>query len=178
MKISSVNWIGSQALVRSLPIGIATIDRLTSASKRDYANYQKMLSHSATREGNREISIYVNFDITTNISIRKAALLSALNLESAFLPTSPVGLLENLSNLSRSQFVLSPPGAGPDCFRTWEAIYLGAIPIVLKSHWPFGHLDLPVIAIDSYSDIENVIRNHRRDFRFSHTPLENCFPFS
>jgi hypothetical protein len=33
----------------------------------------------------------------------------------------------------RSQFVLSPPGNGIDCHRTWEAIYLGAIPVVLKT---------------------------------------------
>lgn len=30
-------------------------------------------------------------------------------------------------------FVLSPPGAGPDCHRHWESIHLGSIPIVLKS---------------------------------------------
>jgi hypothetical protein len=29
-----------------------------------------------------------------------------------------------------SRFVLSPPGNGNDCHRTWEALYLGAIPIV------------------------------------------------
>ena len=33
--------------------------------------------------------------------------------------------------LLRSKYVLSPPGNGPDCHRTWESIYLGAIPIVL-----------------------------------------------
>jgi hypothetical protein len=28
--------------------------------------------------------------------------------------------------------VLSPPGNGNDCHRTWEALYLGAIPIIQK----------------------------------------------
>jgi hypothetical protein len=32
--------------------------------------------------------------------------------------------------MSHSMFVVSPPGNGLDCHRTWEAIYLGAIPII------------------------------------------------
>ena len=31
-----------------------------------------------------------------------------------------------------SLFVPSPAGIGPDCFRTWEALYLGAIPVLLE----------------------------------------------
>ena len=36
-------------------------------------------------------------------------------------------------HIARSKFVLSPPGLGMDCYRTWEALYLGSIPIVLNS---------------------------------------------
>jgi hypothetical protein len=34
-----------------------------------------------------------------------------------------------LANLARTQFVISPPGDGPDTFRHWESIAMGAIPV-------------------------------------------------
>jgi hypothetical protein len=51
-------------------------------------------------------------------------------------------------------FMLSPPGNGIDCHRTWEILYLKRIPILRK----VGRLeelysDLPVVFIDNYEDI-------------------------
>ncbi len=34
-----------------------------------------------------------------------------------------------LATLARTQFVISPPGDGPDTFRHWESIAMGAIPV-------------------------------------------------
>jgi len=53
-------------------------------------------------------------------------------------------------------FIVSPPGAGLDCFRTWEAIILGNIPILLKTpHFTETSLfdELPVVFIENYSEI-------------------------
>ena len=63
--------------------------------------------------------------------------------------------------VSKSQFVLSPPGNGADCHRTWEAIYLGAIPIVHKDFWPFSHLDLPVLVVDDWFNVPQQIQDFR-----------------
>mmetsp|Transcript_24117 Transcript_24117/g.61341 ORF Transcript_24117/g.61341 Transcript_24117/m.61341 type:complete len:135 (+) Transcript_24117:2-406(+) len=41
-------------------------------------------------------------------------------------------LREFLSLVSRHKFVLSPPGRGYDCFRTWQAIALGTTPMVVN----------------------------------------------
>ena len=57
----------------------------------------------------------------------------------------------------RSKYVLSPPGNGPDCHRTWEALYLGATPIVLKDYWPFRGYDLPVVSLNGWDELERVI---------------------
>jgi len=55
--------------------------------------------------------------------------------------------------VKQNQFVLSPPGNGFDCHRTWEAIYLGAIPVVLADCL---HPDLvskfPIHAVSSWED--------------------------
>ena len=54
--------------------------------------------------------------------------------------------------LSSFYFIFSPPGSGWDCYRTWEAIYLGTVPILLKTDTPFDNMydDLPVIFVNNY----------------------------
>ena len=51
----------------------------------------------------------------------------------------------NGSAKKKYKFILSPPGAGFDCHRTWEALYLGAIPIVKTSSLDPLYKDLPVV---------------------------------
>lgn len=50
-------------------------------------------------------------------------------------------------------FVLSPPGAGPDCHRHWEAILLGSIPIVLKSPVTKILDGLPCLQVDNWDEV-------------------------
>jgi len=51
-------------------------------------------------------------------------------------------------------FVASPPGNGTDCHRTWEAIYLRSVPIVLRSGLTerFASLGLPLWVVDSFDE--------------------------
>lgn len=61
--------------------------------------------------------------------------------------------LEYRQLIRRTKFVVSPPGNGDDCHRTWEAIYLGAVPVVLRDYLaPSLSDDLPILAVDSYED--------------------------
>ena len=47
---------------------------------------------------------------------------------------------------AKYQYVLSPPGHGLDCHRTWEAMLLGAIPIVVdRSYRRSGYHLIPVL---------------------------------
>ena len=55
--------------------------------------------------------------------------------------------------MAQSKFVLSPAGYGPDCYRTWEALLVGSIPIVKKSQLDPLFEGLPVLIVDSWSDI-------------------------
>jgi hypothetical protein len=173
--LKSVNWLGDQSFVKSLPIGIPTLERLNGIHEE---NFQEYLAHyEILRKNNkdRDIYLYSNFDITTNIPYRKQALLASLRVDNTYAPTGRIGLIENLEILSRSKFVLSPPGAGPDCFRTWEAIYLGAIPIVLRSHWPFSHLDLPVLIVDSFDNLGQKIAGFDNEEHVRNESWEDYF---
>jgi hypothetical protein len=56
--------------------------------------------------------------------------------------------------LGRAKFVLSPPGRGWDCYRTYEAIAMGAIPIVRRQA-PISRIvdGLPVLVVDNWAEV-------------------------
>jgi len=62
-----------------------------------------------------------------------------------------------LKALAGHRFVASPEGNGLDCHRTWEALYLGTIPIVLHSRAMeyFRDLGLPILLIDNWPELAN-----------------------
>lgn len=52
------------------------------------------------------------------------------------------------------KYVLSPEGNGPDCIRTWEALYLdNVVPIVKRSVLTEYFRDLPILIVDNYSSL-------------------------
>jgi hypothetical protein len=59
-----------------------------------------------------------------------------------------------LTDLAKSAFVLSPRGNGIDCHRTWEALYMGSIPIVRKSSLDPLYVDLPVVIVDNWEEVD------------------------
>lgn len=60
---------------------------------------------------------------------------------------------EFLEDIARSHFVFSPPGDAFDCFRTWEALYLGSIPIVISSAQDSLYEGLPVVIIQNIEEV-------------------------
>ncbi len=58
-----------------------------------------------------------------------------------------------MDDMSQFRFVASPFGLGPDCHRTWEAMYVGTIPIY--PHSPLDSLlaDLPVVLINDWKEV-------------------------
>ncbi len=55
--------------------------------------------------------------------------------------------------LNRYGFVASPPGNGVDCHRTWEALYLGVVPILKRSPFYSFFPDLPALFVDDWKEI-------------------------
>ena len=60
---------------------------------------------------------------------------------------------EYLQDLSESLFVVSPPGNGMDCYRTWEALLMGCYPIVKSSHLNPLYEYLPVVIIEDWEEV-------------------------
>jgi Exostosin family len=62
-------------------------------------------------------------------------------------------LMSYYSQLASHRFSLSPEGNGVDCYRTWESLYLGAIPIVMVSPTMTTFKDLPILFTEDYSEL-------------------------
>lgn len=67
-----------------------------------------------------------------------------------------VGFEDYLRNLSKSYFCLSPDGAGIDCHRTWEALYMKCIPIIIKNKMTNMYKGLPVIILNNWEDFKSL----------------------
>lgn len=68
---------------------------------------------------------------------------------------------------------MSPPGRGVDTHRTWEALMVGTIPIMLSTALDPLFTTLPVIIVDSIEGINEDYLNakyeelHNKDYDFS-----------
>jgi hypothetical protein len=155
-RVYSVNWMGDRGIATPLPIGLENWSLLRNGVPGDF---RKMIAKGLTPTSERPVKILSSFSVQTNLNERSKALeFARSNGDVLQMPsfTSPARYRDLVAN---SRYVLSPPGNGVDCHRTWEAMYLGAIPIVLERFWPFQHLDLPVLIVKDWSVIPPAISN-------------------
>jgi hypothetical protein len=103
----------------------------------------------AERRDERDTLLYLNFQRRTE---EREALWAQFPWASrGYEPDAPV---DYLNALGRAKFVLSPPGRSWDCYRTYEALAMGAIPIV-KRQEPQSNVvvGLPVLMVDDWSEV-------------------------
>ena len=85
---------------------------------------------------------------------------------------------ENWRNITNYTFVLSPFGVGMDCHRTWEALCLGAIPILKAPNFTNMFENLPVLIVNEWSDItqelldKTIIDFQSRTFNYDKLTLQ------
>jgi len=152
----SVNWLGDLNICKPLPIGIPT-----NSFKGIHGTliHKNISDNDDGKNRERKHKVYVSLNLTTNIIHRKLALEELVDYKETFIPSERLSVKDNLRNILQSKYVVSPPGAGADCYRTWESLYLGATPVVLRNYWSFNHLDLPVKIVNSYSEFLGEIKN-------------------
>ena len=61
--------------------------------------------------------------------------------------------IKYLHNMRLTRYVMSPRGNGLDCHRTWEALIVGTIPIMISSPLDPLLTDLPVLIINDWAEI-------------------------
>ncbi len=61
--------------------------------------------------------------------------------------------MDYLAEMATCKFTLSPRGAGIDCYRTWEALLVGSIPIVRSSQLNILYKDLPIVVVSNWNQV-------------------------
>ena len=116
----------------------------------------------------RTTLLYVNFQVATNHKIRSEALKWTRSIVNT--SRTPAGSLETyLEQMGDAKFVLSPPGTGLDCHRTWEALMMGATPIVLRSPLDSLFVNESVLIIDSWKQLSVT---YLSSFRYNPVPSQ------
>lgn len=96
--------------------------------------------------------VYVYFNTKTNEGVRRYA--RQVLERNGFKYSQPTSWPQYVRTLSRHKFCISPEGNGVDTHRMWECMYLGVIPIVVKTpaleQW---FRDLPILWIDDFSQV-------------------------
>lgn len=143
--VYSVNLVEESGRLKALPIGLENAYRNMNGSPDHFiSNFFQSSPTLKTR------TVMASFRVRTNPTIRVQVREIFANSDYGFQPPN-LTPKENFVRMSESQFVISPPGNGLDCHRTWEAIALRAIPVVLEGTLsPLFCESLPIMCVKDY----------------------------
>jgi len=146
----AVNNMSSNERVEALPIGFM---------------YNKPRTEELIKQANRPWGkyglLYICFTAHCKVPIR-GELLKKFNTENPHYAWAIVAGGKSDSDvpvdafyamMATRHYTLSPPGAGPDCHRTWEAMALGSIPIVLRSRATTVLDNMPCMQVDDWEEV-------------------------
>jgi len=118
--------------------------------------------------------LYVNFAESTHSS--RKSLMNHFSKQRFSYVAKRKNFEAYLKDLAESYFVLSPQGTSIDCHRTWEALYVGCIPIVKHSEIDDLYIDLPVVIVDDWYDInEDFLQKKIIEFQEKEFNMEMLF---
>lgn len=178
-KIFSNNLVGKSDRCFPVPLGI---ERQAYRSAGRVRNFQKKYE---IKISDRTIPFLIAWNDATNAK-RPIYRAEFQNHSDSLVINQRVAASTIHKLMRKTMFVPSPAGNGIDCHRTWEALYLGAVPVVLRSEY-FGERNWPVLVVDSWSELldkksnelKDIYRNNALDqkqaIRFGVNILEKIF---
>jgi len=143
------NNMTSHPKIIAIPIGLENLHHYNRGRPGFYNVLRKQKLHF------RKNKILFGFNIQTNYTER----IKAYNFanKSSYAVELPRNLDQwnYLQTILNYKFVLSPPGNGLDTHRTWESMYLGAVPIVADSEAmrSFELLGLPLWVVKDWDEL-------------------------
>lgn len=128
---------------------------------------------------NDSFSLLVSFNVKSNVEVRQPLwdqfCKDVNRTVKSLCVFSQVDMHTFYRLVSASRFVLSPHGKGLDCYRTYEALYLGAYAVVHTSSLDEMYTNLPVLIVNSWSKVTDSLLNdtfHRfRETKFDYDKL-------
>jgi hypothetical protein len=156
-----VHWFAHNVLVRSpritaIPIGLENACLYCNGIVADYESLR-----ARQQDAPRAPRVLAAFTVGNNAEERKAALDAVRRC--------PAGTIMDRTNsrayrqaLAQFMYVASPPGNGFDCHRTWEAFYLGVIPIVKRHAFFENFPDLPFLQLGEWAELKGFTEERLR----------------
>jgi hypothetical protein len=146
-----IAWFGinctlSHPKLFMIPIGIAN----RNLANGSLAVLEKMRSLIVPDE-QRDARVYAGFNTDTYPRERLFVRDFLKNKPFCLWHRCPFG--EYLEHMSQFRYVLSPRGNGIDCYRTWEAILMGCIPVVRTSELDEMYQSFPVLTINNWQQV-------------------------
>lgn len=141
-----------------LPIGLA--NRIW-----DHGDIEKLNQFIPIKQEKPEIFAYVNFMVGTNLS-RRGPCFEYFQQKSWVNVVSPKPFERYLEDLTKTVFVISPPGNGLDCHRTWEALLMNCYPVVMSTTLNPLYENLPVVIVQNWSEVtEEFLQKKMEEFQ-------------
>ncbi|MES2308288.1 MAG: hypothetical protein V4507_05450 [Verrucomicrobiota bacterium] len=152
-----VAWFSTNVCTRSygifsIPLGFENSKWFPEQNK------QRQMELFQKKERTSRSLIYLNFNKYNNLPQREGLYEKFSSYSWATVHDGKNGkdYESYLSEMISNDFVLCPEGNGPDTHRTWEALYLGTIPIlkkhILHQDWK---TELPIVWVDSWDQIDD-----------------------
>ncbi len=124
-------------------------------------------------KGQRDNKCYLNLNIHNNPTVRQHVVNLLGSKDYVTYQTSRISFDAYSAECSSYRYVLSPNGYSdcPDCHRTWEAIYMGVMPVVVDSVAMRYFYDLPIVLVEKWEDISI---EHLNSFDLSDRTLDKA----
>ena len=142
----SVN--ASSSSTTNIPLGLENLKECRYGKILNYTNNNIRLFKSNRI---KDYLVLLNFREETNLGHRSGVLNLAKKFDFVKI-ANKVDIVSNIRNIQSSYFVLSPAGNGIDCYRNFEAMYLGAVPVVQRAEQLPYMVDLPILIVDTFKD--------------------------
>lgn len=148
--------------VTALPIGLENKHYFKNGNTREFTKVRRSFAKD------KFCRILMSFNIDTNKAVRQTIydILKDNPLVDIKWFETP---MKYKMELQKYMFVISPPGNGIDCHRTWEAAYLKVVPVIQKSILSCQE-KLPILSVDSWEKINEMNEN---DLREAYTKIYN-----
>ncbi|KAJ3075793.1 hypothetical protein HDU98_006884 [Podochytrium sp. JEL0797] len=152
--------------ISCMPIGVDQWgdkrEKLQTAYRQGFGLKHGLEWNSGNVSGKHERYVLASFGINTNPPLRQAVYdLFCVNSNTTRDVNSVMncqfGQVDQLTFytkvLANSRFAISPHGNGLDCYRTYEALFMNVIPIVVTSSLDPLYENLPVLILKSWEDL-------------------------
>jgi len=121
--------------------------------------------------------VYCNFDFNTNLQAREEAYEILKQKDFITFDFTRKTFQEYLHILKSYKYVISPPGNSIDCHRIWESIYIGTVPICLKSIPLLYFKDQPILFVNDWENINQELLQSNYDFLASRGKVKSTFSY-